>query len=438
VQGVVSELDGRVDADARIHIKPHAADGKMEGGITIRDGVFELPQIGERFHALKGRVVMNPWGTVRFEDFSAEAPTGSLSARADFVLKQLKLQSANAKVQIAKGQSIPIAVEGVPMGRAYGDITAGARMSQDGKRLDINVNIPVLHVDLPPSTGHSVQPIEPDRAVRVGVRTAGDFVSVPLGPPEAPAAPSDLAIRVAVRLGDDVEVKRDTTVGIAVTGGPVLDVRDTTRVSGQIRLTRGSLELEGRRFTIDRGVVSFVGADPAEPLISAAAFWDGPEGTRVYAEFSGTPSKGKLTLRSEPALTQDEILALILFGSPDGSFGAEAPKGQEAKAGVKAAGMAGGVITQGLNKAISGLTTADITTRVDTSESNNPRPELAVQLSKKVSARLGYKLGVPAPGENPDRTELTLDWRFIKNWSLTAVVGDQGSTALDVVWRLRY
>ena len=160
--------------------------------------------------------------------------------------------------------------------------------------------------------------------------------------------------------------------------------------------------------------------------------------TRVFADFSGHVSTGKLTLRAEPSLTQDEILALILFGSPDGTFGATPSGGQAASAGLKAAGFAGGVITQGLNKAISDLTSVDITTRLDTSEADNPRPELAVQISKKVSARLSYKLGVPAPGDNPDRTELTVGWRFVRNWSIEAVVGDQGSTALDVVWRLRY
>jgi translocation and assembly module TamB len=160
---------------------------------------------------------------------------------------------------------------------------------------------------------------------------------------------------------------------------------------------------------------------------------------RVFADFSGHVSSGKLALRSEPGLNQDEILALILFGSPDGSFGTSSSSSDPAtSAGLKAAGFAGGVVTQGLNRAISDLTSADITTRVDTSEANNPRPELAVQISRKVSARLGYKLGVPAPGDNPDRTELTIDWRFVRNWSIEAVVGDQGSTALDVVWRLRY
>jgi translocation and assembly module TamB len=247
-----------------------------------------------------------------------------------------------------------------------------------------------------------------------------------------------MIIRARVALGRDVQVKRDTTLKIVATGAPIIEVRDKARVEGQIRLISGKLDVQGKEFTIDRGVVSFTGDDPSNPTVVATATWDAPDGTRVFADFSGPVQSGKLRLSSDPSLTQDEIVALILFGSSDGAFGAEAPPGQEAGTGAKAAGIAGGVVTQGLNKAISGITTKDITTRVDTSEAENPRPELAVQLSKNVSARLGYNLGVPAPGDNPDRTELTIDWRFVRNWSLAAKVGDQGSTALDLLWRLRY
>jgi translocation and assembly module TamB len=384
---------------------------------------------------------MKPWGTLRFEDFSAEAPTGKLTASADAVLDGLSLQKATAKLHIARGESIPITIEGVPMGQAYGDVTARVAMSQDGKRLDIDVDLPVLHVDLPQSTGHSVQALEPDSTVRIGRRVGDDFASIALAPPQKPRAPSDLEIHASVTLGDDVEVKRDTTIQIAAQGKTEIILTDKARVKGQIRLQRGKLEIQGKQFIIDRGVVSFVGGDPADPLILATAYWDAPGATRVYADFSGHVSSGKLGLRSEPSLSQDQILALILFGSPDGSFGAEPAQGQgdaATAAGTRAASLAGGLVTQGLNKAISGITTADITTRVDTSKSDSPRPELAVQLTKEVSARLGYKLGVPAPGDNPDRTELTLEWRFIRNWSLVGVVGDHGSTALDVLWRRRY
>jgi translocation and assembly module TamB len=438
LQGTVTELDGRVDADAKLHVQPGGKDGTMSGAIALREGIFEVPQIGERFHNLQGKVVMKPLGTIRLEDFSAEGTTGKVTATAEAVIKGVALQSATAKVDIGKSQALPLVFDGLSIGKAYGSITTKAQMAADGKRLDVSVNIPSFHLELPQSTGNSVQPLEPEKTVRIGLHSKRDFVTIPLAPPQETRAASDMVIRAAVKLGNDIEIKRDTTIDVVVGGETLIEVGQETRVTGQIRLARGKLEIQGKQFMIDRGIVTFVGPDPADPQVIATAYWDAPDNIRVYADFSGRVTSGKLTLRSEPALTQDEILALILFGSPDGSFGAAPKPGQQESTGAQAAGIAGGVVTQGLNKAISGLTSADITTRVDTSEADNPRPELAVQLSKKVSARIGYKLGVPAPGDNPDRTELTIDWRFVRNWSLSAVVGDQGSTALDVVWRLRY
>jgi autotransporter translocation and assembly factor TamB len=436
--GSVSELDGRLDADAKIHVEPGGARGAMSGAVTLRDGVLEVPQIGERFHALRGRVTIRPWGTVRFDDVSAEGPTGRFTASAQAVLHGLRLDRASAELHIPDGESLPLAVEGTPLGSARGDVSARARVSPDGRRVDILVDVPSFHLDLPPSSGHAAQRLDADPTVRIGHQVGRDFLSLPLGPGKTPRSPTERTIHARVRLGDDVTVKRDTTIALSIEGDPVIDVGAETRVSGQIRITRGELELQGKRFTVDQGAVTFVGKDPADPTIVASAHWDGPEGTRVFADYSGQVRSGRLTLRSDPPLSQDEILALVLFGSPDGTFGAEAPGKAQESAGARVAGLAGGVIAQGLNKAISGITSADVTTRVDTSEAGNPRPEVTIQLSKDVTARVGYKLGVPAPGENPDRTELTVDWRFVRDWSLSAGIGDAGSTAVDVLWRYRY
>ncbi|MEO7327176.1 MAG: translocation/assembly module TamB domain-containing protein, partial [Minicystis sp.] len=437
VRDFFTELDGRVDADAKLHVVPGGKDGTIEGALVIRDGVFELPQISERFHAVQGRVVMKPWGTLRLDDFSAQGPTGKVTASAQAVFRGISLESGTAKLQIARAESLPLVFDGVPLGKAYGEMSARIQRGP-GERLDVTVEVPSFHLELPQSTGHSVQPLEPDPTVKIGLHSKDVFVVIPLAPPPPQRSAEALAIRFTVDLGKDVEVKRDTTIAIQAQGKTVIDIGREVTVSGQIRLSRGKLEIQGKQFIVERGTVTFVGADPTDPQVVATAHWDAPGGIRVYADFSGHVTTGKLTLRAEPSLTQDEILALILFGSPDGTFGATPSGGQGASAGLKAAGFAGGIVTQGLNKAISDLTSADITTRLDTSEADNPRPELAVQLSKKVSARLSYKLGVPAPGDNPDRTELTIGWRFVRNWSIEAVVGDQGSTALDVVWRLRY
>jgi translocation and assembly module TamB len=172
----------------------------------------------------------------------------------------------------------------------------------------------------------------------------------------------------------------------------------------------------------------------------ATAHWDAPSKTRVFVDVSGTPKDLKLAFRSEPdQLSQDAILSLILFGDENGSPGASQSTASADDEDVnKAAGVAGGVVTQGLNKAISGVTDADITTRVDTSEAQNPRPELAVQVTKELSAAIAYNLGIPPPGQNPDRTEVILDYRFTRGWSLLTTLGDSGSSIVDLLWQYRY
>ncbi len=436
VRSVLSELDGRVDAEVRAHLDPKTKQGKVEGSLALRDGVFEVPAIGERFHGVRTKVTMNPWGTLRIDDVEAFAPTGRLTAAAQARFDGLALRGGSVAIHIDQGEKVPIALEGVPLGSAYGDIKGIAMLSADGKDMNVNVTVPMLGMVLPQSTGHTVQPLEPDDHVRLGVHSGGRFALLALGPPAKPRPASSGKIHAEVSLGD-VRVKRDTTLDVRVTGKPIFDVTDATVAHGGIRITRGTLEVQGKRFTIDRGVVTFAG-DPSQPEIVATAYWDAPDSTRVYADFAGTPKSGKLKLRAEPDRTQDEIVALILFGSADGQLGVSPGGASQDSTAAKGAGAAGGVVTQGVNKAISGITTADIETRVDTSESDNPRPELVVQLTQRLSAQVAYNLGVPPPGSAPDRTEVTLDFRFYKDWSVDTTVGDQGSTALDLVWRHRY
>ncbi len=435
LQGTLNELDGRIDGKAVATLKNGGKDGQVDGSLQLRDGVFSAPQIGERFSSIKGRVTMKPWGTLRLDDFSARAPTGRLTANANAVFSGFALKTANAKLVIAEGESIPVTVEGVPMGRAHGTVVASARSTPDGKRIDVNINVPLLEVELPRSTGNRPQPLDPPEHIRVGYHDSEAFRTVALDKPKRPRRRQDVGVRATIKLGREVRIQRDTTVDVKLRGQLVVDANGETNVRGQIRIARGEIELQGKIFKIDRGVVTFTG-DPSNPQVNATAYWEAPEGTRVYVDFTGTPKDGKLELRSDPALSQDEIIALIMFGSPDGTFGASGS--QDTGTAAQGVGLAGGLVTQGLNRIISGITTADITTRIDTSEASNPKPEVAVQLTSRVSARVGYKVGVPPPGDNPDRATITLDWRFFRNWSVSAEVGDQGSTAVDLVWRMRY
>ena len=67
-----------------------------------------------------------------------------------------------------------------------------------------------------------------------------------------------------------------------------------------------------------------------------------------------------------------------------------------------------------------------------------PQPEVAVQLTPRLTAELAYRIEAPMPGRAPDRTYLTLDLRLFRNWSLSTTIGDAGSFVIDLLWRYRY
>ena len=432
----VSEIDGRLDADVKAHLDHVNAAGKVTGAVALREGVVEIPALGERLHSVQGKVTMDPWGVVKIEQIYAQAGAGSFTAAGRATMSGLVLQHAEGAVRIPKGEAMPIAIEGVPMGSAYGDIKILAALSPDQKRIGVTVDVPTLGVNLPQSTGHAVQDLEADEHVRIGAHHTSGFDLVATGAPKKPKGPSGSLIHASVRLGE-VQVRRDTSLRATVTGTPVFDVGRATKASGKILVKSGTIDVQGKRFTLDHGIVTFTG-DPSEPQIVATAYWDAPDGTRVYADFAGTPKTGKLVMRSEPAHTQDEIVALVLFGAADGQLGGTTPASSGESTAVKGVGLTGGVMAQGLNRAISGATSVDVEARVDTSDADNPKPELVVQLTPRLSADVAYALGTPPPGQNPDKTTLTLDFRFHQNWSVDAMVGDAGSSAVDLVWRRRY
>ncbi len=128
-----------------------------------------------------------------------------------------------------------------------------------------------------------------------------------------------------------------------------------------------------------------------------------------------------------------------MFGSSDGTFGESAPPGQGGNGTTQAASVAGGVVTEGLNKAISGVTGGlEVQTSVDTQQPGNPRPEVEVALSRRVSASVLYSLGVPPPGDNPDDALLLINWRFHGHYSMQTTLGDKGTTIFDMAWKYRY
>jgi translocation and assembly module TamB len=443
LQDQLSELDGNVDANARFSM---AGGGKpsMQGIVRWSDGLLQVNALGEEFHAARATISLSPDGVVRLTDTSLSGPSGRMLLAGTARFDGLALRSADASLKIEKKQAVPLDVSGTSVGRVYGDIAVKAQASPDQKIMTLAVDIPTLHVELPLTSMSSVQDLGKPKEEHFGYFSSPSrFVVLPLDGGDMPVKPkphddaASSVMEVKVKFGKDVEIRRGTTLKVVLEGGPEIKVGEETVVRGQIRLKSGTLNVQGKKFDIEKGTVSFVGKDASNPEVSVTAGWTAEDGTRVYADFIGPLKTGKVTLRSEPARPKNEIVALILFGTADGSQSTPYASPAEDNA-TRVGTTAGGFATEGLSKGLDQLTGMEITTKIDTSDSANPRPEVEMQIAKDISVQLAVVLGTPPPGTNPDTTYASIDWRFVHNWSLETTFGNLGSTIADVIWQYRY
>lgn len=439
VSHVFSQLDGRIDGSFRMHQEPteKGVSRTLEGLADIRSGIVQLPEIGQELHDATAHIVAEG-SAIQVKDISASGVTGRLSGEMTIAHDNLAFESLRGTIHIAERERLPLTLEGVSYGEGWGRVNLFLRKGTDDGGLPatlLDVDIPEFQVNLPASSTRNLQPLGDNPRIHVGLRDEhGEIVPVPLGPPKE--ARGDSRWLVHFRLGNRVMVRRGNLLQIGLTGAPRMAITDRAYASGDVWMTGGFVEVFGKRFNLVHGNVQFHPAtDVGNPWVTVSASWDAPDATRVYADYVGPLKTGTLTLRSEPARTPSEILALVLMGSTMSDLELSAQQGE---AGAAAAGVGTSLAAAGLNTVLSGVTGTTITTRVDTSVAQNPRPEVAIRLSDSVTAEVAYSTGLPAPGQNPDRVLVTLGWHFRESWSLSTTVGDKGSSVVDVIWQYRY
>jgi hypothetical protein len=432
----VSELSGMLDADARVDVSP--TETRVAGAARLERGVVQIPAIGQRFSDITAQVAVAD-NQFELRELTARGLTGRVSASGAARLDGFELRSADAKLSIKEREMLPLTIEGAVLGDVWGTVNLAYAAPERGPR-SLDVKVVELRLITPETEGHGLQSLENSEQVRIGTRRAdGRFVLLPVQPLDPSEAADGRAqgepprpLRISVDLGNKLSVARGQTAQ-AQLGGKLTIISDgKTKVQGRIAVRGGKLDVQGKTFEIERGVVTFDGTDPSNPTITATARWDGPEYT-VYADYVGDVENGRIKLRAEPPLTQDQIASLLLFGDPDGATGSSSD-GDSASLAVS---VAGETAAKGLNQALGDFTKLDVRARVDTT-SGSARPELLWQVSPRVVAKVTRAIGEPAVGESPDRTFLTLELKLRRAWALSAVFGDHGGSALDLIWRHRY
>lgn len=434
LQPSVSAIDGRVDADAKATLPKRGARPSLEGWVSLREGSIELPAVGERFYDARARLSFAAGGVVRLQGAEARAGQGRVKADAFARFDEGRMIQARAYVEFPKGEALPLAVQGESLGDAQGKIDIHASTTADKKSTHVDVVVPSMQVRLSDVNSRPIQELDEPERVRIGIREEGNLRPIARSPAEAPesAKPEEAhRLEVSILLGNDVNLRRGTELRVALDGNPKLVIEQESSMSGEIRLRSGYLDVQGKRFEIDRGTVTFTG-EADNPTANITAVYAPTSDLRIYADFVGPIKTGRLTLRSEPAHSQSEILAMLIYGADYNDRAVADPSNSAA------IGVGGGIASQGLNKALQGLTGSDVVSvRIDTSRAMSTRSEVEFQIARDVSIQLARVFGVP-PMDLLDRHFVTFDWRFRRNWALETTVGDRGSSIMDLIWQQRY
>ncbi|MBW2458430.1 MAG: translocation/assembly module TamB domain-containing protein [Deltaproteobacteria bacterium] len=436
----VSKLGGQLDGAVRVtYHELLGRDLAIDADMTLSNGVVHLPGMGQELYDVGARVSSTP-NLIRIEDITASAGGGRGEG-------WLVVQHDDARVKIVTGvftirehEPIPIAVEGVPLGTASGKLVLSVQNRPE--EIDVHLTAAGMRVRLPATASQQVQPLTDHRDVAI---------SHPLRQPkEVEGKGRESAVSLTVTV---VDAEMDGgSLRIRFGTGAKEPIRMTAdgSLSGELNLSDGEINLLGKVFEIDRGLVRLRTEAPDNPYVNVTSHWNAPDGSIVYCDYVGLLrpiAREKIRFRSNPPRAQQEIVSLLILGE-----GGDAAPGSAGSGSGDRAGSLGRGIAAAQFNAMLGDVAPGVSTSVSSGE-GSVSTAIIYQLNDSVTARASYERatvqGTVDEGEatatqgddqTATRTSVSVDWRFAPSWLLRGSVGlgDQPSSGLDLLFQHRY
>ncbi len=201
----------------------------------------------------------------------------------------------------------------------------------------------------------------------------------------------------------------------------VTGTTDNIVPSGRFSLIRGRLDLLGKRFTIDEGMIELQGA--LTPYIRFAAESES-NGITVTIVIEGEASAPEIHFLSSPELPEEEVMAQLLFGRGLTSL-SPLQAAQLASAVAQLAGTGGEGIVGRLRSSF-GLDDLDVTAAEDGSA--------AVRAGKYLSEKVYSDVTVGAEG----KTEINLNLDIRPGVTARGTLGSDGSSGIGIYYERDY
>ncbi|WP_449221012.1 translocation/assembly module TamB domain-containing protein [Tistrella mobilis] len=403
---------GRIDADMTVN--GTIADPDVAGGIRLRDAAYENQDVGTLLTGITGEIGVSGRCCLSVKLDARDGGSGTVAVNGTVNLQDLAdpRMDINVKIdqaRLVRRDDVDAVVDGnLAMTGGLGDGQLGG-----------TVTVRQAEVRLISTGGPSVRTIDV-----VEVRN-GRVVADPGSPEQQQQASGGLALNIDVRAPGRIFVRGR---GLDTEWEGDLKVRGTTStpvINGDLRVVRGEADVVGRTLTFSKGIITFDGLTEIDPRLDIEATLTNADVTAIV-QVTGRASAPQLTLTSEPALAQDEILARAFFGKPGAKLSAmDAIRVGQGLATLTGGG-GGGFDPTGFARDLFGLDVLDVGT-------DDTGTGASVRAGKYLSDDLfvGVEQGAGS-------SAVTVELEVLPNIKIDTEVGAEGGSSVGATWSYDY
>ena len=236
-----------------------------------------------------------------------------------------------------------------------------------------------------------------------------------------PAEPERFTLQLELR---EPLLISGTSIDMAWNGALELDVDGgRVEVGGQVEARRGTLRLFGNSFDLRRGVVTLPDDGSLDPYLDVEAVSSLPE-AEVTVTVTGRVSRPTLEFASNPALTEYQILTLLITGSTEIGEG-------DGDVAAQAASLLAAVSNPQLQSQLNQRLGLDRVAIGFGETIDQAILTVGKRFGSDVYVETEYHHNAP---EDQNTTQIAIEYGFLPRWSLEGFFGDAAVGALGIYW----
>ena len=418
---VVEQCSGSLDL--RLHVGGTVKAPDLNGGLAVRGGTLRLVPAGEPYHDVQAQLTLAN-NRLDIDRLSAASSTGTLRTSGWLETDGLRLKHLQLSLQAQEFTAMNTASF---QARFTGAVEAQGSLDALALKGDLSVPRARIRLDFFGAGPASVSPSDLTVSGVYGGDPEEEAGAKEEAEPESPVMRM-LQTELRLRLPRNVWVVGPETA-VEVQGSLLVDKNFNKPfvIGGSAQAVRGFVTYRGRKFEIERGRITFTGADKINPILDVVGRHDVSD-YAITLHVEGESRRPRLTFSSTPDLPDEDILSLLAFGKTiDRLSGSE-----QSALSAQGAAIAGNILSGILEKRVGntlGLDTleVDVGDELGTGSVRGGR-YVTQDLFLSYERQLGEQSG------NTVEVEYSLGPRV----KLKGASDDQGQSSLDLFWRIEY